>query len=1052
MKIPRRPWILFVAISCALIAPFLFAAEQQVAPSTYGGLKWRLVGPFRGGRVITVAGVPSQPNTYYFGAVAGGVWKTMDGGNTWDPLFEKQSVSSIGAIAVSDSDPNVIYAGSGEACIRGNISHGDGVYKSTDAGKTWTNVGLRDTRHIGDVIIHPTDPSTVYVAALGHTYGPNTERGVFRTRDGGKSWEKVLYLDDRTGAIEIVFDPNNPHVLFASMWEGWRTPWTLNSGGAKDGLYRSSDEGTTWKRIEGNGMPEGPLGRIGVSVSGADSNVVYALIEAKKGGLYRSNDGGEHWALINPDHRFRQRAWYFTHVWADPKNVDTVYIANTGLYHSNDGGKTFQRLQAPHGDHHALWIDPNNPSRMINGNDGGATVSVDGGKNWTTQNNQPTAQFYHVAADNDFLYRLYGSQQDNSSVGIATRTDHGYIGPGDFMPVGGGESGYVVPDPRNSNIVYADDEGPFFTRFDRATGQAQSIQEWPEDISGHSAGVQKYRYTWTMPIVISSHNPDVIYHASQYVFRSSDAGNTWTEISPDLTRNDKAKQQDSGGPITKDQYSVEYYDVIFALAESPKQADVLWAGTDDGLLQLTRDGGKNWSNVTPKEVPQWSAISLIDASAFDPAIAYVAVDAHKLDDFHPLIFKTSDYGKTWSKIVGGLPDNSYVHAVREDPARNGLLYAGTETGVWVSFNDGANWQPLQLNLPNTPIHDLIIHNDDLVVATHGRSFWVLDDVGPLRQLTPAVANEPAHLFAPSTAIRTRIGHRERRRFVIAENPPQGAMLYYWLKEKPKEPIKLEVLNDQGKTLRSVSSVEKKEAEETTEFDEEADVTHIPAEAGLNLFVWDLRGQMPMKIPKAIYDNGKPIGPLVLPGKYQVRLTVGGKSYTEPIEIKMDPRIKTSPDDLRKQFDLLSKLRDTEDELNKAILGIRDLNNQLQTLEKRLGSVKESKAVADNCAELQKKIRAIEEELIQVNATAQEDEANYPTKLNSKLGYLSGVADSADTAPTRAELEVFSELDKQLQVELNKWREVLSKDLPALNDSMRKQDIAVVGTWHAEEQQ
>jgi photosystem II stability/assembly factor-like uncharacterized protein len=1051
VKTSRRPVILFAAILCALVVPFVSAAEQQVEPSTYGGLKWRLVGPFRGGRVITVSGVLSQPNTYYFGAVGGGVWKTMDGGNTWDPLFEKQPVSSIGAIAISDSDPNVIYAGSGEACIRGNISYGDGVYKSTDAGKTWTNVGLRDTRHIGAVIIHPTDPNIVYVAALGHTYGANTERGVFRTRDGGKSWEKVLYLDDRTGAIEIVFDPKNPHVLFAAMWEGWRTPWTLNSGGAKDGLYRSSDEGTTWKRVEGNGMPEGPLGRIGVSVSGADSNVVYALIEAKKGGLYRSDDGGEHWALINADHRFRQRAWYFTHVWADPKNVETAYIANTGLYRSSDGGKTFQRLQAPHGDHHALWIDPDNPSRMINGNDGGATVSVDGGKNWTTQNNQPTAQFYHVAADNDFLYRVYGSQQDNSSVSIATRTDRGYIGPADFMAVGGGESGFVVPDPRNSNIVYADDEGPFFTRFDRATGQAQSIQQWPEDISGHSAGIQKYRFTWTMPIVISSHNPDVIYHASQYVFRSNDAGNTWTEISPDLTRNDKSKQQDSGGPITKDQYSVEYYDVVFALAESPKQDSVLWAGTDDGLLQLTRDGGKNWSNVTPKEVPQWAAVSLIDASAFDPAIAYVAVDAHKLDDFHPYIFKTNDFGKTWSKIIGGLPDNSYVHAVREDPARKGLLYAGTETGVWVSFNDGANWQPLQLNLPTTPIHDLIIHNDDLIVATHGRSFWVLDDIGPLRQLTPAISNEPVHLFAPSTAIRTRIGHRERRRFAIAENPPQGAILYYWLKEKPKEPVRLEVLDDQGKTLRTVSSTVKKETEEPTEFDEDPEITHMPAEAGLNLFVWDLRGQMPMKIPKAIYDNGKPAGPLVLPGTYQVRLTVGGKSYTAPIEIKMDPRVKTSSDDLRKQFDLLSKLRDSEDEMNKAILGIRDLNNQLQALEKRLGSVKESKALADSCAELRKKVRAIEEELIQVNATAQEDEANYPTKLNSKLGYLSGVTDSADTAPTRAEFEVFAELDKQLQAALNKWREVLSKDLPALNDSMRKQDIAVVGTWRAEEQ-
>src|SRR5467141_853759 len=698
------------------------AAVNPVDPKTYGGLKWRLIGPFRGGRAIAVTGIPSQPNTFYFGAVAGGVWKTTDAGNTWDPLFEKQTTSSIGAIAVSESDPNVIYVGSGEACIRGNISFGDGVYRSNDGGKTWNNVGLKDSRHIGAVIVHPTNPDIAFVAALGHAYGANTERGIFRTSNGGKTWEKVFYLDDRTGGIDVVFDPQNPHVLFAAMWEGYRTPWTLNSGGVKDGLYRSDDGGTNWKPIVGNGIPEGPLGKIGVSVSGADSNVVYALIEAKKGGLYRSDDGGTNWTLINDDHRFRQRAWYFTHVWADPKDSNKVYIANTGLYRSIDGGKSFERLPAPHGDHHALWIDPNSPNRMINGNDGGATISVDGGKNWTTQNNQPTAQFYHVAADNDFQYRVYGSQQDNSSIGIRTRSDHGYIDRGDWDTVGGGESGYIVPDPRDSNIVYADDEGPIFTRYDRRTNQAQSIQQWPEDPNGYPAAKQKYRYTWTMPIVISSHNPDVIYHTSQFVFRSNDAGRTWTTISPDLTRNDKSKQQDSGGPLTRDQYTVEYYDVIFSLAESPKQQGLLWAGTDDGLIQLTRDEGKTWTNVTPKEMPEWAMVSLIEASPFDAASAYVAVDAHKLDNFKPLIFKTNDFGKTWTKLVTGLPDNSYVHAVREDPKRKGLLYTGTETGIWVSFDDGAHWQPLQLNLPTTPIHDLIIHDDDLVVATHGRSF------------------------------------------------------------------------------------------------------------------------------------------------------------------------------------------------------------------------------------------------------------------------------------------------------------------------------------------
>ena len=1041
--------VLAVAL-LALSVPGVHLA-QQVDPKSYSGMKWRLIGPFRGGRALAVTGVSSQPNTYYFGAVSGGVWKTSDGGNTWDPISDKQVISSIGAIAVSDSDPNVIYVGSGESCIRGNISYGDGVYKSTDAGKTWTNVGLKDTQHIGKVIIHPTNPDVVLVAALGHAYGPNTERGIYRTRDGGKSWEKVLYVNDRTGGIDIVFDPNNPHVIFAAIWEGYRTPWTLNSGGEKSGLYRSSDDGSTWKRIEGNGMPEGPLGRIGVGVSG-DSNVVYALIEAKQGGLYRSDDGGTHWALINPDHRFRQRAWYFTHVWADPKNGNTVYIANTGLFRSVDSGKTFTRLNAPHGDHHGLWIDPRNTERLISGNDGGATISVDGGKNWTTQNNQPTAQFYHVVADNDFLYRVYGSQQDNSSVGIRTRSDHGFIDRVDWDAVGGGESGYIAPDPRDSNIVYADDEGPFLTRFDRTTGQAQSIQQWPEDISGHSAGVQKYRYTWTMPILVSSHDSNVIYHTSQYVLKSVDAGRTWSEISKDLTRNDKSKQADSGGPITKDQYSVEYYDVVFTLAESPKQDGVLWAGTDDGLIHVTRDGGKNWSNVSIKEIPEWSMISLIDASPFDAGTAYAAVDAHKLDNFKPYIYKTSDFGKTWTKIVAGLPENEYVHAVREDPGRKGLLYAGTEAGVWVSFDDGGHWQAMQLNLPNTPIHDLVIHGKDLVVATHGRSFWVLDDVGPLRQMSAGIAGQAAHLFTPSTAVRTRIGHFEPRRYPIGENPPVGAIVYYWLKEPPKEPARLEFLDAQGKTIRSFTSEVKKPAEAPEEGEQEEEIEYIPAAAGLNRFAWNLRYESPAKIPLAIYDgDNKPSGPLALPGKYSVRLTVAGQSFTEPLEIIMDPRVKTSAEELQKQFAFLLKLRDRQSELNKAILGIRDLRVQLQAAEKRLAGNDAAKSIVASASDLRKKVTALEQEMIQVNATASEDEANYPTVLNSKLSYLNGVTDSADTAPTAAEEAVFAHLDELLEAQLKPWREVLAKDLPALNDAMQKGGVSVVGLAAAKAQ-
>jgi photosystem II stability/assembly factor-like uncharacterized protein len=1039
------PAFLAVALFLAMILP---ASAQQpdrppIDPKTYAGMQYRLIGPFRGGRALAVTGVPTQPNTYYFGAVAGGVWKTIDGGISWDPIFDKQTTSSIGSIAVSDSDPNVIYVGTGEACIRGNISFGDGVYKSTDAGKTWTNVGLKDTRHIGAVIIHPANPDVAFVAALGHAYGKNAERGVFRTRDGGKTWEKVLYLDDHTGAIDVVFDPNNPHILFAAMWEGYRTPWTLNSGGEKDGLYRSSDDGTTWKRLEGNGLPEGTLGRIGVAVSAADSDVVYALIEAKNGGLYRSEDAGATWKLASDDRRFRQRAWYFTHVWADPKNANGVYIANTGLFRSIDAGKSFERINAPHGDHHGLWIDPDNPSRMINGNDGGATISVDGGKNWSTLMNQPTAQFYHVAADNDFQYRVYGSQQDNTTVGIKTRSDRGFIDRPDWDAVGGGESGYIAVDPRDSNIVYGGDEGPILTRFDRSTNQVQSIQEWPEDNDGYPASATKYRFTWTMPIVISSHNPDVLYHTAQFVFRSADGGRSWTTISPDLTRNDKSKQQDAGGPITKDQASVEYYDVIFSLAESPKQEGVLWAGTDDGLVQLTRDAGKTWANVTPKEIPEWSMVSLIEASPFDAGTAYVAVDAHKLDSFKPYIFKTSDFGKTWSKIISGLPDNSYVHAVREDPARKGLLYAGTETGIWVSFDDGLHWQTLQLNLPTTPIHDLIVHNGDLVVATHGRAFWSLDDLSPLRQGNASIVSEPAHLFTPSTATRTRMGHIGRRRYSIGDNPADGAVIYYYLKEEPKEPAKLEFLDAQGKTLRSYNSEEKKEQKPGEEWERDEEAEHIPAKAGLNIFAWNLRYEPPTKIPAAIYDAGEPLGPIALPGSYQVRLTAGGKTFTAPFAVKMDPRVKTSADDLRKQFDLMLKLRDRQDEMNKAILAIRDLRTQLETLEKRLGSAAETKPVATAAADLRKKISAIEEELIQVNSKATEDELNYPVKLNSKLGYVNNAVDSADAAPTESEAAVFTQLDQQLEAQLGKWREAVAKDVPALNDAMRTANIPQV---------
>ncbi len=1029
-----------LAVVAGLLASVPLAA-QPYNEALFKGMKWRLIGPFRGGRVLAVAGVPGDSNTYYFGAVSGGVWKTTDGGVTWQPLFDKQSVSSIGAIAVAESDPNVIYAGTGEACIRGNISYGDGVYKSSDGGKTWTNIGLRDTRHIGRLIVHPKNPDIVFVAALGHAYGPNAERGIFRSLDGGKTWQKVLYRDEKTGGIDISFDPSNPNILFAALWEAGRTPWSLTSGGPGSGLYRSADGGATWKRVEGNGLPKGLLGRIGVAVSGGDGNRVYALVEALDGGLFRSDDGGEHWTRVNDDHRFSQRAWYFTHVFADPRNPDAVYVLNTGAFRSSDGGKTFSLMPAPHGDHHGLWIDPTNPKRMINANDGGATITVDGGKSWTRQDNQPTAQFYHVAVDNHFPYFVYGTQQDNSSVGIASRTDGGGITWKDWTSVGGGESGYIAVDPKDSNIVYAGSYFGYVTRFDKRTNQAQNIQPWPDDPDGNGAAGLKYRWTWTTPIVISPHDTNVLYFSAQVLFRSTDGGMSWTAISPDLSRNDKSKQQSSGGPITKDNASVEFYDVIFSVAESPVQKDLIWVGTDDGWIHLTRDGGKNWTNVTPKDLPEWSMISLVEASPHDAGTAYLAVDRHKLDDIRPYIFRTHDFGKTWTKITTGLPEDSYVHAVREDPKRKGLLYAGTETGVFISFDDGAHWQPLQLNLPTTPVHDLVIKEDDLVAATHGRSFWILDDVTPLRQLEPGMAGGEVFLYTPRAIYRTRAGRFNPRNAPVGENPPAGVILSYYLKSAQKDAITLEILDGQSKVVRKFSSRERKEEQAPEEWvDEERAREHIPAEAGMNRWTWNLRYEEPTRIPAAVYDEGRPLGQLALPGAYQVKLTVGGKSWTTPFEVKPDPRVTTSPADLQKQFELMTRMRDRQSQMNDVILQIRGLRTQLQALRRRLAQNAEAKEVVSAAEALDKKMTAVEEELIQVKSKASEDELNYPTKLNSKLGYVQNAVDSADAAPTQAEYEVFEMFSKQLDEQLAKWNAIVSGDLAALNEQARKQNI------------
>ena len=1021
---------------------------QQPDSSLYKGMKWRLIGPFRGGRVLAVAGVPSQPDTYYFGGVSGGVWKTVDSGQNWMPMSDKESFSSVGSIAVAESDPNVIYVGSGEACIRGNITHGDGVWKSTDGGKTWKNMGLKDTQSIGRVIVDPRNPNIVLVAALGHAYGSNTERGLFRSIDGGQNWEKVLYKDDKTGAIDVEFDPHNSSIVFAALWEVIRKPWTLSSGGPGSGLYKSTDGGKTWKRLEGNGLPSGILGRIGVSVSGADGNRVYALIEANEGGLYRSDDGGENWTYVNKEDRFRQRAWYFTHIFADPQNADLVYILNTGMYSSRDAGKSFSLVPAPHGDHHGLWINPHHPNRMINSNDGGADITMDGGKTWSTQYNQPTAQFYHVAADTHFPYRLYGAQQDNTSVGIATASDDGFIDRPDWYAVGGGEAGWIAPYPPDSNIVYAGDNEGLVTRYDRTNGQVQVINPWPNMPSGYGVESMKYRMQWTAPMIVSPHDPNVLYVGANVLLKTTNGGMSWQAISPDLTRNDKSKQGVSGGPITKDNTSAEYYDTIFALDESPLEKGLIWAGSDDGLVHITRDAGKTWTNVTPKDLPEWSRISLLAASPHDAATAYLTVDRHELDDLHPYIYKTGDYGKSWTKISGDLPDNLVVRAVREDPVRRGLLFAGTESGVMMSFDDGKHWQSLQMNLPVSPVRDVLVKNDDLAIATHGRSFWVLDDLVPLRQLSPEVANSPAFLFKPRAALRSQIPIGLPSKRPVGLNPPGPALIDYYLKAAPKEispgkkeEVQIEIVDSQGKLVRKFSNNKPPEELPESEFEPEQHNEGLLApEAGMNRFAWDLKFEPPAKAKEEGPWTGRPEGPFVVPGKYEVKLTAGGKTYTAPLEVKLEPRVKTSQADLEKQLELALKIRDAVNEDHRAVTEIREVRAQFQELKKRLEGHPQAKAIADASDAIDKKMTPVEEKLIQPKLKSSEDALVYPIMLSEKMLALGGMIENSDTAPTEQSFELFKEYRSQLDAELAKWNDIRDKDVAAFNQLVQKENV------------
>ena len=1020
--------------------------ERKSFADLFPGLEFRCIGPYRGGRSIAVTGVRRQPLTYYFGGTGGGVWKTTDGGSNWESISDKSfKTGSVGAIAVSESDPNVVYVGMGEAHIRGNVSHGDGVYKSTDGGRSWRNVGLADTRQIARIRIHPQDPDVVYVAAQGHVWGPNPERGIFRSKDGGKTWSKVLFVDEKTGASDLAMDPNNPRILYAGFWQVVRRPWELVSGGPGSSLWRTADGGDTWKKLslpDHEGLAEGLWGKVGVAASGAKPGRVYASIEAGKGGLFVSNDYGEKWKHVSDEHKIRERAWYYSWVYADPKIADTVYLPNVYMHKSSDGGRSFSNLKVPHGDNHDLWIDPDDPDRMILGNDGGATITFNGGRSWSTQNNQPTAQFYRVVTDNQFPYWVYGSQQDNSNVAIPSGVAGEGIEATDWHSVGGGESGWIAPDPSDPQVVYAGEYGGQITRYDHRTKQAREIMAWPQLADGHATKDLKYRFQWNAPILISPNDPKVLYHASQILLRSRDGGETWEEASPDLTRNDPAKQGKSGGPITTDVTGVEVYDTIFALAESKLEPGVIWAGSDDGLVHVTRDNGKSWKDVTPKGMPEWIQVNAIDASPHEKGAAYVAATRYKFDDFHPYLYKTSDYGKTWARIDHGIPDNAFTRVVREDPARRGFLFAGTETGLYVSSDDGASWNPFQRNLPAVPITDLAIKNDDLIVATQGRSFWILDDLTPLRKWSDSVAGESAHLFPPrpSVRIQTRKPDEEdqERPGPVGKNIPNGVIVNYWLKEKPGKGGKVILEFIAGDKVIRTFSNEKKELQgdlkEQAAREEEEKEKDKPLEpkAGLNRFVWDMRVFKPTLVPKAVFNEGEKAPPKVGPGFYKVRLTSGGRSVTESFEVRPHPGGFAKAEDLKAQYDLLSAIRDRLSETHATVLAIRDLRAQMKDLGERAERMGNGDALKKRAAATADKLTAVEEKLINPNIKADEDDLNYEPKLDHDFTNLAGIVASADARPTAGSLAYYDLLKKRLDAIVGEYRVLVDRDVTDFN--------------------
>src|SRR5215218_37986 len=1028
----------------AFISLNAFAQKKKFIPASIdtdsvllSKVKYRLVGPFRGGRSGAVTGSYKNKNTFYFGATGGGVWKTTDGGSNWKNITDKYFGGTIGAVAVAPSDENVVYVGEGENTMRGNVSEGlGGMWRSEDAGRTWKNIGLRDGRHIIRVVIHPKNPDIAWVAVMGHLFGPNETRGVYKTVDGGKNWKRVLYVNNQTGASDLVMEPGNAEVFYAGTWRALRTPYSMESGGEGSGLWKSIDGGETWKNISSKkGLPKRVWGIVGVAVPASNPEKVYALLENKDGGMFVSNDAGESWTLTSKDNNIRQRAWYYTKVFVDPKNENLVYAPNVGFMRSRDGGKTFQSVNTPHGDHHDLWIDPADGNRMIVADDGGAQISFDGGTNWSTYLNQPTAQFYRVSTDNSFPYRVLGAQQDNTTVRIKSRTTGPAITERDWESTAGAESGYVVADPLNPDIVYGGNYGGYLSRLDHKTGENRAVSPWPDNPMGAGADILKYRFQWNFPIFFSPHNPKRLYTAGNVLFATENEGATWEQISPDLTTNDKTKQASSGGPITKDNTSVEYYSTIFTATESPFEKDLLWTGSDDGVISVSRDGGKNWQNVSPVGAPKWMMWNCVEADPFKKGAAYFVGTRYKLDDFAPYIYKTEDYGKSWKLITTGIDKMHFSRALRADHKRPGLLYAGTEYGMYISFDDGANWKPFQQNLPVVPITDLAIKENDLIVATQGRAFWIIDDLSVVQQMDNSITSKNLHVFNPGSAYRMQANTFAQNfgtQRNVGNNPASGLVFNFYTKNVEDSTKAFVTIMDKDHKLVKTFSTDAKEAN-----------AKIDVSKGMNQFVWNLLYPESERIDSMILWNGVPAGIVAAPGNYYARFKVGQDSLEVPFILKADPNYKTSQVEYEEQFFFLKTVQDKFNETQKAIKDIHALRKQINSFMslQDKDAPKEIKIMADS---INKQLTSIEETLYQTKAKSIQDVLNYPIRLNDKLSGLFDVANSGNISPSKQSREVYADIAGQIDIQLNKLKGLKEKEIAAFNELIRQKALPVIG--------